>query len=276
MRDYLGHLIALLLFLNAFRLGTTATLGSPAQLRFAVFMVLVLQLAIPVFVIGVFLLFGFSGPTATALVIMACASSITGAFNLTTLLGHDPAVSQRLLIAGTALLPLTILPVFLLFPDLGDPDLILGTAMRLLLVIGVSAGLAHVLRTLLAKHMTERNLKNVDGVSVIVMAVVVIGLMSALGPSIYSAPLEVIRTLVIVFAANFGLQIVCYLCLSAAALRQDRVGISVVAGNRNMALFLAALPVSVTDPILLFIACYQLPMYLTPILMKPFYGNRLP
>ena len=47
-----------------------------------------------------------------------------------------------------------------------------------------------------------------------------------------------------------------------------RVGISVTAGNRNIALFLVSLPAGVIDPVLLFIGCYQVPMYLTPILMR--------
>ena len=32
-----------------------------------------------------------------------------------------------------------------------------------------------------------------------------------------------------------------------------------------------ALPVSVTEPMLLFIGCYQIPMYLTPILLARLY-----
>ncbi len=50
------------------------------------------------------------------------------------------------------------------------------------------------------------------------------------------------------------------------------VPVSVVAGNRNIALFLVALPAAVTDPVLVFIGCYQVPMYLTPVLLGRFYG----
>ena len=48
--------------------------------------------------------------------------------------------------------------------------------------------------------------------------------------------------------------------------------LGVSAGNRNIALFLAALPATVTDPLLLFIGCYQVPMYLTPIILRPVYA----
>ena len=273
MRDYLPFLITLLLFLNAFRLGTSATVGSPEKLKLAILVVLVLQLVLPCLLVIIFMIMGLDGPTITAITIMASASSITGAFNLTSLLGHDPAVSQRLLIIGTAMVPVTVIPVFLLSPNLGDPELVFGTAARLLAVIGSAAGLAHILRSLLDSRMTESHFKAVDGMSVIVMSVFVIGLMSAFGPAVFSRPIEVLVTLLIVFTVNLGLQIACYVSLSSQRFDNDRVGISVVAGNRNMALFLTALPASVTDPLLLYIACYQLPMYLTPIVMKRFYSR---
>ena len=54
--------------------------------------------------------------------------------------------------------------------------------------------------------------------------------------------------------------------------RATRVpGYAIQAGNRNIALFLVALPPEVTDPILIFIGCYQIPMYLTPMVMARLY-----
>lgn len=266
-------MVALLLFLNAFRIGTSATLGTIRQLRQTIVLVFVLQLLIPSALLLVFAVAGVTGPISTALIIMASAASIAGAFNITSLLGHNPAASQRLLIAGTAMLPLTILPVFYWSPELSDPTLITATALRLTLVIGVSAGLAYFLRATFFKQIGQSQLIAVDGFSVIVMSVVVIGLMYALGPAIFSEPLMVLVTVFVVFAANFGLQILSYYFLRWWVLEEDRVGISVVAGNRNMALFLAALPASITEPLLLFIACYQLPMYLTPLLLSKLYRS---
>jgi hypothetical protein len=46
---------------------------------------------------------------------------------------------------------------------------------------------------------------------------------------------------------------------------------AIIAGNRNVALFLAALPAAQTEPLLLFIGCYQIPMYLTPLLFGRLY-----
>jgi hypothetical protein len=71
-------------------------------------------------------------------------------------------------------------------------------------------------------------------------------------------------------AINFGLQILCHRMIRH---RPDAVPVSIIAGNRNIALFLVALPASVTDPLLLFIGCYQVPMYLTPILLRRLYSR---
>ena len=48
----------------------------------------------------------------------------------------------------------------------------------------------------------------------------------------------------------------------------------IVAGNRNIALFLSVLPQATADELLLFIGCFQIPMYLTPILLGRFYQPR--
>ena len=47
--------------------------------------------------------------------------------------------------------------------------------------------------------------------------------------------------------------------------------VGVVAGNRNIALFLAAFPASQMEPLMVLVGCYQIPMFLTPIVMGRFY-----
>ena len=44
--------------------------------------------------------------------------------------------------------------------------------------------------------------------------------------------------------------------------------LAIGAGNRNIAIFLVALPPEILAPIMVFIGCWQLPMYLTPILLR--------
>jgi arsenite transporter len=78
-------------------------------------------------------------------------------------------------------------------------------------------------------------------------------------------------TLATAFAVNFGLQVMVARFMQQPPFLGERAGWAICAGNRNIALFLAALPPAVSDPILLFIGCYQIPMYLTPILLARMY-----
>jgi hypothetical protein len=202
---------------------------------------------------------------------MMAASPISGSPNLTILAGHDPAPSLRQFVAGTALLPVTVIPVFWLIPSLGDASDVLLSAMRLHAIIILATGGAFAIRGFLLRKPAPQTLAAIDGLSALTMAVVVVGLMSAVGPALRTAPQTLLTTLAIAFAGNFGLQIMVALWLRRAGSRHLAAPLGIAAGNRNIALFLTALPAAVTDPLLLFIGCYQIPMYLTPLLLRGFY-----
>ena len=273
VRGVLPELVACMLGVAAARIGPRAARGSLADIHVSLGLVAAYQLALPLVLAGLFLAFGWNGPLATALVLMAAAPSISGSPNLTIMTGHDPAPALRLMIAGVALLPLTVAPVFLLWPIFGSTGAIALASGRLLALIVCSSAVAFALRAWLFPRPSAETLGVIDGVSALLMAVLVVGLMSALGPAISATPGLVALTLAAAFAVNFSLQLTAYMALGARGDGRARAAWSIVAGNRNIALFLVALPVGVTEPLLLFIGCYQIPMYLTPILMKPVYGR---
>ncbi|SDE23162.1 hypothetical protein [Ruegeria marina] len=268
MRPWIPELVAFLLFLTAFRIGPVDAAGKLNDLTRTARAVLVLQLALPLGFLLLLKLFGLPmTPLALAAALVLAAPSVTGSANFTILLGHDPAPALRLLILGTALLPLTSIPVFWLLPEFGDLAAVLGAALRLLGVIMAAAGLGFVLRHWGARHLSDLNRRAVDGLTVIALAVVVVALMSAIRPALAERPAELAFWLAAAFGINFGSQLLCYTVLRATG-RPDPVPTSIVAGNRNFALFLVALPPEATDPLLIFLGCYQFPMYLTPTLMR--------
>lgn len=271
LKGWLPQLVALLLFVAALRIGPVEAAGKLSQLRSGIWTLVLLQVGVPCLLALFFALTGLSGSLVTALVVMTAASTISGSPNLTLLTGHNPAPALRLLIGGTAILPLTVLPVFWIFPPIDSSGAVASASLRLLAIIGVSTALAFALRHFWLKNPGQQGLQAIDGLSALLMAVLVVGLMSAIGPTLFHDPARLLYVLVIAFAANFGLQIITFVFLRNHRDADDRVARSIVAGNRNMALFLAALPSSITDPILLFIGCYQVPMYLTPILLAPLY-----
>lgn len=271
LRPWIGELVAGLLFLAALRVGPRQAIGALGDLRTSVGLALLLQTILPVAAVLLFGAIGWSGAIATALVLMMAASPISGSPNLTLLTGNDPAPALRQLVVGTAILPLTIIPVFWLASGLGSPSQVMGASTKLLAIIGVATTGAFALRVLFAHKPAPRALAAFDGLSAIGMAVVVVGLMSAVGPAIHAEPRMFVLVLAVAFAGNFGLQILTALWLKRSGAHHLSAPLGIVAGNRNVALFLAALPAATTDPLLLFIGCYQIPMYLTPILLGRLY-----
>jgi len=272
LRPWLREIVAFLLFLTAFRIGPGAAFGAVAEARRAFVFAAAFQLVMPLAAIGAFAALGLADTSvALVLILMMAAPSITGSPNFAILLGHDPTPALRLLIVGTALFPLTVLPVLWFNPGLGDRAEVIGAAVRLIAIIAGAVAAGFALRWAAARELSDDRRDALDGFSVIMLAVIVIGLMSALGPALRTSPQEVLLWLAVAFGANFGLQIATYLVLRAIGDDRRAAPVGIAAGNRNIALFLVALPPEVMDPLLIFIGCYQLPMYLTPILLKPLY-----
>jgi hypothetical protein len=274
LKAWLQEMVAGLLFLAALRIGPRRAVGAIRDLPLTVGISVTYQLVLPLVAIALLSATGWIGTgLATAMVLMLSASPISGSPNLAILTGHDPAPALRLLIVGTAILPLTVLPIFWLLPELGTAGEVLTAAGRLFAVIAAATGAAFVIRGGLLRDPKPETIQALDGLSAIAMAVVVVGLMSAVGPAIAETPTRFLYWLAVACAANFGAQTIAALVLGKTRLRGDRTVYGIVAGNRNIALFLIALPPQVTDPLLLFIGCYQIPMYLTPIVLRALYRN---
>lgn len=266
LRGWLAEMVALLLYLAALRIGPGALPRGGALLR-TLGLTLGLQLALPLALAGLAAGAGLLGtPAALALILMAAAPAISGSPHLAVMLGQPPEPALRLLIAGTLLVPLTILPILWLLPALGGALAVAQAAGRLLGVIGIAIVAAAVTRRWLLSAPSPRVIAALDGVAALALAFVVLGLMTALGPALRTAPDRVVGWLALAIAANFGLQ-----WAARMALPRSEGAAAIVAGNRNIALYLVALPETVTDPLLIFIGCYQIPMYTTPLLLGPLY-----
>ena len=193
---------------------------------------------------------------------------MTGAPNFAIMNGADPAPAMRLLVIGTALFPVLVLPVFWLLPQLGGAEG-LRASMILVFVILASVGSGFALRRVFDGQIGQVEERALDGVTAIALAVIVVGLISALGPLLRENPFRLAGWVIAVFCLNIGLQVAVFYMYRGPA----RVALSMIAGNRNVALFLIALPEHVIEPLLIFIGCYQIPMYLTPLIMKPLHDR---
>lgn len=274
MRPWLPVLVASLLFLAVLRIGPQQALDSLRDMRPSLGVILVYQVALPLALLGVMNVAGIGGTvTATALALVLAAAPLSGSPNLTILTGFDPAPALRLVLLGTALLPVTVLPVFWFMPEIEDTAAVLASVGRLLAVILLAALAAAAVRLTLFRAPGPGAIAALDGLSAIAMAVVVVALMSALGPMLATAPGTVAYWVGVAFAVNIGLQVAAASILRGRIARDQVVPLSIIAGNRNIALFLVAVPAEMAEALLIFIGCYQIPMYLTPVLLRRFYRN---
>ena len=270
MRPLIAPMVVFLLFLAVLRLGTEGVRAGLSGVRGAGLSVLGLQLVLPLGAVAVFGGLGWLGhPLALGVVLMLAAAPITGSPNLAILAGAAPAPALRQLVLGTALLPLTALPVFWFIPAFGSPGAVVWAVLKLLALIALAGGLALGLRAWGLVRGDARAHAAMDGLAALTLGVVVIALMSAVGPALTGGG-GFWSTLAVVMGANLALQIgVSRLARPASAVAAPAMGIT--AGNRNVALFLGVLPEPAVEMLLLFIGCYQIPMYLTPLLLTGYY-----
>ena len=272
MAPWLPQMVAVLLVITAFRIGHRAAFGALADLRWSLPAVLVLQLGLPLVAIAVLALAGLSNTPIALAVVLACAApTISGGASLAIILRQDPARMMQLLVLGTAVFPLTVLIVLTAYPAVTDQGLLLAAALRALAVIAGSALVGFALRAWLAPKPDVEQIAAMDGAAVLFFAVIVVGLMAALGPMLRSDPATALWWTLAAFSISFGLQLAAMLVLHRSALAGVAGPLALAAGNRNIALFLVALPETVMAPIMIFVACWQLPMYLTPILLGRLY-----
>lgn len=276
MVPWLPLMVAGLLTTSALRIGHRAVMGAVTDLRWGLGSVVVLQTLLPLALFGALSILGLMNtPAALATVLVCAAPAITGSVNLSLLMKLDAGRMMQILVLGTAAFPLTVLPVLWILPQLGDPITVILAALKLLAVILFAAGLGFALRAWLFPRPTEGQIKALDGLSVLAFSLIVVGLMAALNPALRSDPWAVLNWTLLAFAICFGLQLLTLLTLRKTRLHPVTGILALGAGNRNIAIFLVALPPEIMAPLMVFIGCWQLPMYLTPLLLPRLYARML-
>ena len=274
VRPLVPALVVVLLFLAALRVDPHHWGAARVGFERALTSVLVLQCGLPLIVAILGWVTGWIGTDwLVALIMMMSAAAISSSPNMCLMLGRPPEPAMRRLVLGTALLPLTVLPVFLLVPRLGGVGPVLGAAGVLAMTIVVATGAAIVVRSTVVPTLTPDRRAALDGISAILLAVFVVGLMEAAADILLVNPTQMLGWLALAMIANFGLQFSAWSRVGRTWAGDQAVATSLIAGNRNVALFLVSLPAEVLEPLLVFIGCYQIPMYLTPLLMRRFYAQ---
>ncbi len=266
LRIMIAPVVVTLLFLAFLRLGPEGVRAGLAGWKSGLITVLGLQLLLPLLAAVVFRALHLEPGWALGVVLVLAAAPITGSPNLAVLSGACSVTALRQLVLGTLLLPITVWPVLLFLPDLGAPRDVAAIVLRLLVLIGLACALGMWLRHRGIVLPTMRNLSVIDGSTTLLLAGIVIALMASVGPALLAGG-TVWAMLALVLLLGFGLQIGTLLVLRGRSNPAAVAALGQAAGNRNIALFLGVLPPAIASDLLLFIGLYQIPMYLTPIVM---------
>jgi len=276
LRAHLTELILALLFFAALRVDPRRLGLTRANLGHDLSVLLVSQLVLPLTVGAAVGLTGWSGTFAAMLILIAAGSPITGTPPIAQMLGLNATIAMRLLILGTLLIPLTsILPLRFAFGADSEINL-MEPALRLAAIIIISVGAAALVRLGPLRTLSPLADEALGGVTAILLAIFVLALMDAIQRALLSRPLYVAGVLLFACLACFGLQIAVariYCKIQPFADFATAGAVGVAAGNRNIALFLAALPAAEIEPLMVLVGCYQIPMYLTPLVMKRVYPH---
>lgn len=205
-----------------------------------------------------------------ALVYTSAAPPLGSATAFCLILGLDAAFALELTVLGSFLAPVTMPVVTRAILGESVPLDAIEMTLRLALIIGSASIGAVVLRRVLGADWIGRHAHSFDGLSSIFLVFFLFPLFYGMPELIGAYPMFALGTLGLAIAANLGVQMATYPVNRRIAGRETGGSVSLIWGNRNAALSLAALP---DAPFFtLYVALYQFPMYFTPLIMRPFVG----
>jgi len=276
LRPALPALVPLVLGLALARIDLAPALRAalaPRRLVLLVGATLLLMPATALLYAGLAALVGLEPEDAAALVYLAAAPPIASAGALCFLLGFNARLALEITIAATLLTPLVgPATVAALLPGDGAAAPA-GLARDLGLMVAAALALAAAIRRVAGPARIAAGAGVLDGIGVIVLVIFVIPLFDGVPPLIAANPLTALGVLALATVANLGVNLALRAALRPVAGPADAGAVGLVFGNRNVAMYLAALPF---DPrFALFVALYQVPMLLTPLILRTF-GLRHP
>lgn len=241
----------------------------PRRLALTVGLCTALMIGTPLVLAGVAALIPLPPGYIESMVYIAAAPPLGSAAALCLLLGLDAALALELTIIGSLLAP--VFGPFITTLLLGEavPLDALSLSLRLggMILTGLVAAL--IFRRVVGAKAIDQRASAFDGVGALAMLAMILPIFDGVTAQLVAAPLVALGVLALVFALNIGAQCAALPLLRRFLQTNEAGAVALIWGNRNAALYLAALPQA---PVFtLFVALYQFPMYMTALLMKPVY-----
>lgn len=213
------------------------------------------------------------GGLKVALVLNAAAPPILSSPVFAQLLGLDAALAFLGVVSATLLLPFSLTALVLLLPDLAVGVAVGEFLLRVSLLIGVPFGIALGLRRRLSGATMVRLSPTIDGINVLLLLIFAVAVMDGLTARLVREPWLVGGWLLAACAMSALLHVAGYGLFRGLG-RRRALSASILSGNRNMGLMMAAVGGVGGEDFALYVAVAQVPMYCVPLVFTPLARQR--
>jgi predicted Na+-dependent transporter len=274
-RPLVAPLAVLLLMLALVRTDWPRVRALLARPALALVLSAALLAAVPVVVWPIWSLLPIWPGLIAALCLSAMAPTIISAATTATFLRLDNSLALLIALITNFAVPLTLPPLALWLLNL---DLHIGAgalSLRLLTIVALAVIGAIAIRAWLGAKGLRHNAQRIDGLSIILLIVYAIPLMDGIVARAHAEPFKLAGFIAGSFAGMLLTNAVMALGCLPFLDRRTALTAGYCSGGRNNALLMAVLPVTADPDIFLFIAAVQVPIYIIPTLLQPFYRRLL-
>jgi BASS family bile acid:Na+ symporter len=228
----------------------------------------------PLLTFGVVTLLGLPPGLSVALVFAAAAPPVTASPAFALLLGLDAALALVLLVAGTALLPVTLLAVAFWLLDL---ELTIGLGpflLRVAVYIVLPFFISLAARRFIPRERLDGWATEINGLIVLALVVFAIAIMDGVTARLLADPWTVAGFTASAFILNMVLQAIgtgFFFWLGW----QGALTMGLSSGYRNMAIMLVLTAGMAGPDMWLYVAIAQFPIFVMPMLTNPLYRRVL-
>ena len=216
--------------------------------------------------------FGLPGWLVTGLTFASAAPPVSSAAAFAILVRVDPGLVTGIAIPATLLAPATVWMLTSSFPGLGEGVELGALVLRLSGIILGALVTALLIRRLLGEErMTEWGM-GLDGVTVVLVMLIGIGVMHDIGLALRSAPELLLGILTLTALVSYG-SLLITMAMFWPIGSDEAFAVGLCGSIKNMAVMVAAVLGTVDPRISLVVITAQFPIFLSPLFMRPLFAR---
>lgn len=227
---------------------------------------------LPLLTLGIALALGAPGWLATGLTFASAAPPLSSAAAFAILVRADPALVAGISLPATFLAPATVWLLTVSFDVLGEGVAIGPLVLRLVVIIFGAIAAAWLVRRLVGAARLASWGPNLDALTVILVFAIGVGVMHEIGLALRDSPVAWLGLLALTTLQAAASLLLVVFVFRAFGL-EEAIASGLCASVKNMALMVAAVLGTVDPRIALVVITAQFPIYLSPLLMRPFFAR---